>query len=169
MALVDSEGNPTGVTFSISGPTAGWGGVGGRLDLVRDYLFVDAGNVAGDLTADWTTSGLDPTHTYEMFAYGGVARDMAMTVDLDGDGALDNDTGRLVDATGLLFGPITPDAAGNIIGRMANGTGDAEGNWSGFQLRDITAAVIPEPSSVVLAALALLGLGLYGLRRRRPL
>lgn len=167
VALLDSEGNATGVTLTIHGPTAGWGGTGGsggQLDLVRDYLFVDAGNVAGDLNADWTLSGLDPNHIYELHAYGGVVRDMLFAVDTNGDGSLLDEFAQLVNANGLLFGPITPDAQGNIIGTMANGTGDAEGNWSGFQLRDITPLndVIPEPCT-----LALLGLGGLALLRRR--
>jgi len=172
MGLVTSDGSPSGVTFTVHGPTAGWGGgggSGGRLNLVRDYLFVDAGNVSGDLNADWTLSGLDPTHIYEIYAYGGVGRDMLFTIDMGGDGSLANDAGQLVTGNGLLFGPITPDALGNIIGTMANGTGDKEGNWGGFQLRDITPlGVIPEPATMCALGLAVAGLGGY-LRRRKTL
>lgn len=160
--LVDSHGNATNVTFQIKGTTEGWGGAGGAggdLDLIRDYAFVDAGNVAGITSMDWEITGLDPSHVYELYAYGGVQRDMLLTVDLNGDQVL-NEAGVIVNGSGELFASISPDPTGKIIGRFANGTGDPEGNFSGFQLLDVT--VIPEPASL---GMMLMG-GLMLMRRR---
>ena len=61
---------------------------------MNDYVFVNAG--FSDTSANWEITGLTPNTTYEIYAYGGVARDMALTVDIDGDGSLVNNSSTLV-------------------------------------------------------------------------
>ena len=128
--LVDSNGDDSPVTFSITGRVSGWANAAGD-PLIDDYLFVSAGNADSDIT--WEISGLVPGASYEFYAYGGVARDATITLDIDGDGSLTGDAGRIVPGSGFRFDTITASDSGTIIGSMAPGT-VAEGNWGGFQL-----------------------------------
>jgi len=166
--LVDSNGNASPVVFTINrivspgdGATdgvTGWGGSGtsgGLANLTRDYLFVGTGVGNATTSASWEISGLLANVEYELYAYGGISRDMLLTVDNLG-------VSQLVNGTGFLFQNVFADQFGRITGRVANGTGDAEGDWAGFQLRQI-GVVIPEPATMSLLALA----GAAMLRRRR--
>jgi hypothetical protein len=134
--LVDRDGAASGVTFGVTNAVAGWGGVGaagGANDLFRDYMFVQAGN--SPATADFVIGGLIPGASYDMIHFGGGARDALITVDADGDANLANNTGKIAPiATGAAFRGIVANASGQILGRVADGTGDPEGNWAGFHL-----------------------------------
>ena len=77
LALTDSAGDPSPVTFSIQGTVTGWSGAGNA--LVSDYLFLNAGN--SDSTITWEISGLAPGEAYTLIAYGGVSRDIGLTLD----------------------------------------------------------------------------------------
>ncbi|MEX2188122.1 MAG: lamin tail domain-containing protein [Pirellulales bacterium] len=133
LALVNSAGTPTGVTFSIAGAISGWSENGDG--LTSDYLFVAAGN--SPTTANWQITGLDLAKTYSFFPYGSSLRDMGWNVDRGGDGSLANDAPLVVSAAGTLVEGVHPDATGKIVGSVANGTGDPEGNWAGFQLLEV--------------------------------
>lgn len=134
--LADRDGTPSGVTFGIVPPIAGWGGAGaagGANDLLRDYIFAAAGN--SPVTADFVIGGLTPGASYDMINFGGIARDGMITVDANGNGDLADETGRIAPvASGAAFRSITASASGQVVGRFANGTGDPEGNWAGFHL-----------------------------------
>jgi hypothetical protein len=157
MTLVDSAGTPSDITFSIGGTVSGWANVSSDA-LTNDYLFVGAGNSQTSIT--WEITGLDPTSTYNIFPYGGVARDMAWNVDRAGDGTLNNDSAVIVPGSGVRVSGIQPSASGTIIGTMANGTGDAEGDWAGFQLVKID----PQPAAATAIAHLPGGGGLDGRR-----
>ncbi len=138
MDLVDSHGNLTPVHLAFQGTVSSWSQEG--TPLINDYLFVNAGNA--DFDALWEISGLTPGGSYEMFAYGGVARDAAITVDLNGDGALFDEFSSYVTGAGHLFADITADVTGTIRGSVAPGNA-SEANWGGFQLRDMNPAPMP--------------------------
>ncbi|MEZ5300825.1 MAG: lamin tail domain-containing protein [Verrucomicrobiales bacterium] len=128
-ALVDSAGNPSALTFSVAGTVSGWSQAG--TPLINDYLFVNAGNSAAQ--ADWAVAGLEPGATFSMIAYGGVARNATLTIDVNGDGSYADNAGTLVSGAGTLIDGIVAGADGRIVGRVSQGT-VAEGNWGGFQL-----------------------------------
>ena len=128
--LVDQLGNETSVEFSIQGTVSGWANRNGDA-LIDDYLFVNAGNA--ERTANWTISGLTPNATYELYAFGGVARDALLSVDNDGNGLEDNDASQFIVASGNLFESITASPNGTIVGSIEPGN-SGEANWSGFHL-----------------------------------
>lgn len=136
LALVDSAGAASPVTFSVQGSVSGFsnsvtGGSAGMEALTRDYLFVNAGVSATQI--DWTLTGVPTGQTYGLWLHGGSTRDIRITVDKDGDGSLLDETPANAPAGGLLVTGITPSPAGVILGRAQNGS-VSEGNWSGFQL-----------------------------------
>jgi hypothetical protein len=157
MALVDSAGNATAVAFSITGTLSAWnsGGTG----PYNDYLFVRAGGA--DREVDWEISGLISGATYELYAYGGPARNILLTVDNTGQSLS-------VPTLGALFEDILVGADGKITGTAAGfDVGDPEGNWSGFQLRLTSEpGEVPEPATLAMVTLAAAGLGGYARRRK---
>jgi len=138
MDLFDSDGNPTSVHFAVDGTVSGWSEDGD--DLKHDYLFVQAGNA--DPSADWEISGLMPGGIYEMFAYGSINHNATIVVDVDGNADLDDDTEQLVASDGHLFAGIRADTNGLIIGKILP-VNDAQANWAGFQLRQVSRPADP--------------------------
>lgn len=164
MSLVSSNGAISPVTFSINGTVSSFNNAG---TLKEDYLFFGAGNVTNVHSVDWSVTGLEANATYEMMIYGGAiaGRDFSMTIDTDGDGSLLDETAQNVGSVGTLFPTILADGTGRIIGQAARASGEA--NWAGFQLRLVSAAVVPEPATLgVWAVVGLVGAALT-LRRRR--
>ena len=146
--LVDSDGSPSSVFFSITGTLSGWSQNGSA--LLSDYIFVNAGN--SDPFLDWAITGLVPGQEYEMYAYGSISRSAGLLIDHDGDNNLADESLGIVTGSGLLFSGLTASAGGSIIGRMSPGA-TSQGDWSGFQL-----VAVPEPSSMTLLGLGSLAL-----------
>lgn len=158
--LNDSDGNATGVTFNVQGTVSGFNNAGP--DPVRaDYLFVNAGGASANI--DWSLEGLSSGQTYELFAYaGGIGgRDFNMLIDTNGDGDLGDETAFNVAFGGRLFEELIASSNGSIIGQILND--GHEGNFAGFELRQVSQAV-PEPTT---ATLGLIGLAGLMVRRRR--
>ena len=128
--LLDSNGDETGVSLSFTGTISSWSNTPGNDPLTDDYLFVNAGNA--DVSAAWELSGLSPLSEFTLFTYGGLARDMLLTVDTDGDGDLTNETPTNIDINGFEF-TGTVGANGSILGSIDPGASN-EANWGGFQL-----------------------------------
>jgi len=164
-SLVDADGNPTPVGFSVTGPLSAYNNNYGNVDSIREDYFLFGGGVPNvTTTLEWAITGLAPGGAYELYVYGaqvGTAdRSFQMLVDTDGDGSLVGELIQTVDAAGQLFSSITAGPGGEIMGQALRPTG--EGNWGGWQLYETGAPMIPEPTS-----LALLGLGALALARRR--
>lgn len=128
--LVDANGDASGVTFSLTGTVSSWTNDAGIDALANDYLFVNAGNA--NPSAAWEISGVTAQSEFTFYAYGGIARDMLLTVDTNGDGDLSDETPTSVDAAGLEF-TGTAGSDGRIIGSIDPGN-SGEANWGGFQL-----------------------------------
>jgi len=128
--LLDSNGDETGVSLSFTGTISSWSNTPGNDPLTDDYLFVNAGNA--DASAAWELSGLSPLSEFTLFTYGGIARDMLLTVDTDGDGDLTDESPTNVDINGFEF-TGTVGANGSILGSIGPGASN-EANWGGFQL-----------------------------------
>jgi len=138
MNLVDSAGAASSVSFSITGTITGWSQNGNA--LVSDYLFLNAGNSDSSIT--WEISGLAPGETYTFYGYGGVSRDISLTLDRDGDGSLSGETAFAANSAGLSLNNITASAAGVIKGSATQGS-VSEGNWAGFQIFEQQALTSP--------------------------
>ena len=135
MALVNGHGIATTVTFSIFGTVSSWSNNPGASPITNDYMFVNAGNA--DVSAAWEISGLTPLGDYVFYPYGGVARDMLLTVDTNGDGVLTDETPTSVPGAGLEF-LVTAGTDGRIIGEIGPGN-SGEANWGGWQLLQTSA------------------------------
>jgi len=178
--MTDSTGAATNVDFRVTGDGSGGSGdVAGFNDASSSYDPVNGDymlwNVPGlsipDTVIEWELTELTAGAPYEFTAFGaiGPTRTFNMRVDTDGDGLLSDETAQLVpsrDSTGGVIGAgvsftAVADGSGRIFGD-STAIGGNEANWGGFQLR-----LIPEPSSLLLAAMGLLGLLACGRRRAR--
>ncbi|MDB4734715.1 lamin tail domain-containing protein [Akkermansiaceae bacterium] len=138
LSLVDSAGAASSLSFSITGTVTGWSQSGSA--LVSDYLFVNAGNSDSSIT--WEISGLTPGETYTFYGYGGVSRDIKLTLDRNGDGSLAGESDFNVNSAGLSIDNVTASASGTIIGSASQGS-VSEGNWGGFQIFEQQAFAAP--------------------------
>ncbi len=166
--LVASDGSTqTSITFSTSGVSGS--GTTANLpdnDLIQDYFYTN------NTTAGFTLSGLDPAALYDLVLYG--------TGDVPGQGSVF----QITDATGtqqvstlgrpladayeegnsyLILSGLVPDALNQITGTWTT-SGPQYGGLNGLQL---VQTAIPEPSSLLLLLLAVVGLGLSRGNRRR--
>jgi hypothetical protein len=138
MSLVNALGEASPVTFSITGTISGWSNTPGDNAIIRDYLFVNAGNA--DPSASWSITGQRPSTEYIFYPYGGVTRDMLLTVDTNGDGLLTDESPTSVPGTGISFTIVT-DTAGQLQGEIGPGI-SGEADWGGWQLISSTALPI---------------------------
>lgn len=129
--LVNAQGTPTNVAFTVTGRISSWTNPSSDRAIFDDYLFVNAGNADPSMT--WQITGLAPNSNYKFFPYGGFARDFAMTVDRNGDGDLSDETPTLVPAQSGVEFTVTSSGTGTIQGSMSAGN-SGEANWSGFEL-----------------------------------
>jgi hypothetical protein len=138
MSIVNARGDELGVTFTVTGIVSSWTNAPGENSITNDYLFVNAG--FAEVSATWDISGLSPATEYTFYPYGGVVRDMLLTVDTNGNGLLTDETPASVTGAGLEF-TVTSDGAGKIIGEIGPGN-SGEANWGGWQLASSSEIVI---------------------------
>lgn len=131
--LVDRDGNPTGVGFSITGNISAYG-TGNPADaLLTDYFFWNT-PAAVNVSIDWSITGLTPSRAHFLFVNGAHGGAFSMVVDEDANGDLGNDTPQTVSSppgSGVLF-RVLSDATGKIVGRGTATSGEAD--WAGFQV-----------------------------------
>jgi len=166
-SLVDGDGNPTEVGFSIKGTVGGFWNYLSSQPLRSDYMFFNSRNLSSSI--DWQVTGLARKSEYRLYAYGAVTtyyvRGCEMFVDANGNGDLTDEIAKLIgtadaDATtskDAFFRSVFTDASGSIHGK-ATGIGSPggdvlnEANWGGFQI-----AAVPEPATRVMLLLAVVG------------
>ena len=167
--LVDSNGYPTSIDMDLDGAVG---------NSVRNPPYGDP-NHSNDLTIDQyhnngtatmtlTISDLVAGGWYDLALFGADDYlDRGTTFTVGGDSLVT--TGDFAGLGGgfsegdthVFFRKITADTNGQIIVTITNGT-EGIGVINGVQI-----ALVPEPSTFVLAALGLVGFGLIGRRRRK--
>ena len=139
---------------------------------IRDLQFQYNTNVAN--SAGWTNfAGTSPTGTYVAVAkdwYNAPGTNTPMiSIDLSSIAGANNDPNfgvRLVaayDSTGHLGNEFASSTLSSGVTVQYNGT---SGNWR-FDNMTVTGTPVPEPSTVVLAAMGLAGAAVYAWNRRR--
>jgi PEP-CTERM motif len=167
--LVDSTGVPTsvGITFTGSVRAANDTPIdtNDSNGLENDYFFIFTN------TVDYTISGLPASTLIAFYIYSPnfTHSDSGDPTDQPNRGFQPSANGNTIDVpsgfgTNNALADIMTDASGDISGIWSTPDGN-EGDWSGFQLGFPLSASVPEPSSLILLASSLLGLGLA--RRRK--
>jgi hypothetical protein len=184
LQLSDGAGGALGSTSTVTVTVGDYANDSGSLhsekfayDLMRDYLMADAGK--GESPArDFTINGLPVGAVCDLYLYsseagwddygasftvGGVTREAS------GGGA--TATAFVEGVNYVKYAGLAADANGQITGtwtRTVAGASDRSGDWNGLTL--VTSADIiatPEPSSLVLLGVALLGMLAYAWRKRK--
>jgi len=167
-AIEDSTGAATSVGLVITGKFGMWNSTVGLDNLRGDYLELNQQDWGTDASISWSLTGLGSNTSYVMFLYSneynvGLPENnyssFNMTVDANGNGVLD-ESSTLITGKGVLVTAIS-SSSGVILGMASQEQGHSAG-WAGFQV-----ASIPEPSTLILAAISLLGLLAYAWWKRR--
>ncbi|MBN1910686.1 MAG: PEP-CTERM sorting domain-containing protein [Pirellulales bacterium] len=168
IVMADSTGDSTNpVTFTATGTYKGWTGIPGEdtgdSSLRKDDIILPKN---GPRTLYFELSGLQSGGDYYLTLISGSATDtrrhLDITVDLDGDGDLGDETSRRITST--LVGERTVFFTANAEGRLV-GTAYFDGSAGEGDLAGLRLALVPEPGSLVLL-LTLFAGGLF-IRRRR--
>jgi PEP-CTERM motif len=178
--LVNSTGASIGVTFQVNGTVSGvdFYPFIPNLNPLRSELMGFNDNGQGqlpDISANitWSLSGLAPNATFDMCVYGSEAnynRSFNMTIGGVTHNVPTFDATKSVPPTScVLFNNLISNSAGTITG-IGTGIGPidqftSEGDWSGFQIVEISSSPVPEPQSLLLIGTGALALATT-LRRR---
>ena len=159
--LQTGDGSPTlfDVTFEFVDGTDSYRTYASSGDVLRgDVVFLQSGtDQVGPL--DWEIAGLMPGLAYDLKFFGQMQ-----------DGSPNNAATFLVDGYDSIFTDdvatflsVPADTEGKITGSLLHETG-THSAWSGLQIRGV---FVPEPSTGLLAVLAVAGSLLFRSRRRR--
>ncbi|MDA1280737.1 MAG: PEP-CTERM sorting domain-containing protein [Chloroflexi bacterium] len=162
LKLIDGT-TTTGVGFSMTAANGYSAFLSTATNAVRnDVVFLQGGFGVGPIS--WEITNLTPGNSYDLRLFG----------QYDTDGVPINDATFTVSNTGggtittadvASFNSVIADGGGKILGTLVDN--GAPSSWSGFEIQGELVNVIPEPSTLALAALGLLSLGLIRWRRRR--
>jgi hypothetical protein len=139
-----------GSTFAYEIDNDALPGLAGDLTAVTGNLTLDAGNAAILTLAELGTGSWTPGEKLTLISYSG-----------SWNGGLFTNGGVIADDSSFMFSGVEWLFNYNDTAAGTNYTGDLTG--SSF----VTMTVIPEPSTLVLGGLALLGFAGAGLRKRR--
>jgi len=182
-SLLDSTGAATGITYT--GVTDGnFNSSGNGFSAAGDQLLFTAGSLvnfnSGGLPNTFTFSGLNATHNYDVIVYAN-----ELFSDVNGVGVTLGSTTYYLDTNHALTSYVQSTAttlggatAANYV-EFTNFTGSSTLNLSvnssvsgaaftvpGIQLVDLGVVSAPEPSSVALMAVGMLGLAFFVRRSR---
>ena len=179
----DQVGNNNGDWVPATGGVTG----AGIINLLNDFTYNNNGAGPGGVQT-YTLESLTPGQQYDTRLYvrvwdtEGSGRPIDISFDDGGDGIdidafpsnpLQMDRPNLEgyasvhSAYFLSYDFVAQSTELDIIAAVPAGAAGNSGSFHLYGLTNQEASVIPEPSTFVLAALGLLGLGWYGRRRRR--
>ncbi len=158
LPLLQSGGTPTGVAFTVTTGSTYFIGAFQPSDPLRNEEMI----IFGGGSENWSITGLIPGNVYDLRFYGNLNGLDASSPGYTVVGGTVTTTGTNTDRQALAV-----TATGGVISGTAFQNGP-NGEWTGLQIRGtFVADTVPEPSTFVLAALGLAGLGIVALRRRR--
>ena len=147
--LVNRNGEAGSLTFSLIGEAGGWSGKPGQHTLIGDYVILMADHTAGyPDSLGINITGLEPGALYELAVRSGEnsMRTIKTTIDLDGDGDIDDETPVSTltggGGTASIF-RFTANPSGVLIGEIATSTTN-EANLAGFTLKKIKMVPVME-------------------------
>lgn len=167
LSLVDVSGGATGITldytsqFNIPGSGITGNFAPGYTSLASGYLAVTS------TTGTVTLHGLGANTSYSLYLYSNRDNNNSQTnFSVNGSAvqttASHGALGNFVLGSNYLIFTGTADSIGRVAINYSKGSGSSEGDLNGLQL--ITAASVPEPSSMVLVCLG--GMTIAAFRRR---
>jgi len=138
--LVNNINQPSSVRLTLVGSVGGWSGLPGQHTLIGDYLILLANHYFGyPDSVGLKIEGLDSGATYEVIVRTGEdgTRNLQTTIDLDGDGLLNDETPVTTLGGGKTSSfQCVADATGTIVGTISTATTN-EANLGGLILKKL--------------------------------
>jgi hypothetical protein len=138
--LVDNDGAASPVAVTLNGMYAGWNGAPTDHPLFGDYVIIFGGGTLGfpEPPLNLSITGLTPGVDYGLRVISGnvsIVRDLSVTIDNDGDGALANNSTIIAPSGGVGTDlSFKASATGGLIGTMGLNSA-IEANLAGLQIK----------------------------------